>query len=229
MGDRLMIILMQKKMWIWKPYNKTNPPCCLRWRGRENCDCSTPTTKVAVWLGPNSGRQWLVLQNWFTIFFWVTRCEFWAVTKFEQPSFVLCNLFPVGLPSLFDYFCNYHDGRGLGKNWCLFDNLGDRKRITSIYRRDGGYAFCFKSQTKEDLRGGYLADLPGWGVLDFFFGGCYLNKGGGLFKGTQGAVFRSNTPPFTTNPLPCFSSGQGQRWRLASYKGRRGVGAGLLF
>ena len=36
---------------------------------------------------------------------------------------VLCKCFPVGLPSqnifeikLFDYFCKYHDGRGLGKN-----------------------------------------------------------------------------------------------------------------
>ena len=73
--------------------------------------------------------------------------------------------FPVGLPSqnifeitIFDYFCNYHDGRGLGKKWCLFDHLGDRKRTTSIYKRDGGYAFYFKSQTKENLRGGTLRD-----------------------------------------------------------------------
>ena len=46
-------------------------------------------------------------------------------------------VFPVGLPSqnifeirFLDYFCNYHDGRGLGKKWCLFDHLGYRKRIT---------------------------------------------------------------------------------------------------
>ena len=32
---------------------------------------------------------------------------------------------------VFDHFCKYHDGRGFGKKWCLFDHLGDRKRITS--------------------------------------------------------------------------------------------------
>ena len=57
----------------------------------------------------------------------------------------------------FDYLCNYHDVRGLGK----IDHLSYRKRITSIYKRDGGYAFYFKSQTKDNKRkpeGGILRD-----------------------------------------------------------------------
>ena len=61
----------------------------------------------------------------------------------------------------FDYFCNYHDVRGLGK----IDHLGYRKRITSIYKRDGGYAFYFQSQSKdakENLRGGILRDRKNW-------------------------------------------------------------------
>ena len=56
------------------------------------------------------------------------------------------------------YFCNYHDGRWLGKKWCVFDHLGYRKRITSIYKRDGGYAFYFKGQQKKTWEG------VSWGI-----------------------------------------------------------------
>ena len=62
------------------------------------------------------------------------------------------NIFEI---NFFDYFFNYHDVRGLGK----IDHLGYRKRIASIYKRVGGYAFYFKSQTKDNKRkpeGGYL-------------------------------------------------------------------------
>ena len=73
------------------------------------------------------------------------------------------------LKLFFDYFCKYHDGRGLGKKWCVFDHLGDRKRITSIYKRDVGYAFYFQSQTKENLRGGILRDRKNLNILLFVF------------------------------------------------------------
>ena len=85
-------------------------------------------------------------------------------TKKRSPL-VLCKCFPVGLPSqnifeinFFDYFCKYHDGRGLGKKLGLFDHLNYRKKTTSIYKRDERCGFYFKNQPKETLRGGVLED-----------------------------------------------------------------------
>ena len=82
-----------------------------------------------------------------------------------QSPLVLCKCFPVGLPSqnifeiiFFDYFCKYHDGRGLGKKIGLFDHLDYRKKTTSIYKRDERCGFYFKNQPKETLRGGVLED-----------------------------------------------------------------------
>ena len=36
----------------------------------------------------------------------------------------------------FDYFCKYHDGRGLGKKLGLFDHLNYGKKTTTIYKRE---------------------------------------------------------------------------------------------
>ena len=81
------------------------------------------------------------IYGWYTggmrvVYGWYTGVKvIWWV--FQTQSFVLCIFFlwvyppKILLNLFFDYFCKYHDGRGLGKKWCLFDHLGDRKRITS--------------------------------------------------------------------------------------------------
>ena len=92
-------------------------------------------------------------------------CATGAAAVVLSSPLVLCKCFPVGLPSqdifeikFFDYFCKYHEGRGLGKKLGLFDHLNYRKKTTSIYKRDERCGFYFKNQPKETLRGGVLED-----------------------------------------------------------------------
>ena len=79
--------------------------------------------------------------------------------------FVLCMFFlwvyppKIFLKLFFDRFCKYHDGRGLGKKWCLFDHLGDRKRITYYYIQEGwGLCILFSKSNKRKPEGGILRD-----------------------------------------------------------------------
>ena len=58
------------------------------------------------------------------------------------------------------------------EDWEKIDHLGYRKRIASIYKRVGGYAFYFKSQTKDNKRkpeGGILRDRKKLNMLLIVF------------------------------------------------------------
>ena len=57
------------------------------------------------------------------------------------------NLFSLNIFEIifFDYFCNYYNNKGLGKKLYLFNILVIKKKIISIYNRNGNFIFYFKN------------------------------------------------------------------------------------